>query len=59
MGRNSLPLRSDSDSTVANLLNTAQPMSFPALGDKIFLPPAWPVEWDVSFKFHAGRFLKP
>ena len=39
----------------ANLLNTAQLMAFQTLGDRIFLLPAWPADWDVSFKFHAPK----
>lgn len=39
----------------ANLLNTAQSMAFQTLGDKIFLLPAWPADWDASFKFHAPK----
>jgi len=36
-----------------NLLNTTQSMLLQADGKKIFLFPAWPKEWDVSFKLHA------
>ncbi|MCW1924432.1 DUF5703 domain-containing protein [Luteolibacter arcticus] len=39
----------------ANVLNTAQFMAFQTMGEKIFLLPAWPTDWDVSFKFHAPR----
>jgi hypothetical protein len=37
----------------ANVLNTAQLMAFQTLGDKIFLLPAWPRDWNLSFKFQA------
>ena len=36
-----------------NLLNTTQSMLLQADGKKILLFPAWPKEWDVSFKLHA------
>lgn len=39
----------------ANLLNTAQLMAFQTLDSRIFLLPAWPADWDVSFKFHAPQ----
>ena len=39
----------------ANILNTAQLMAFQTLGDKIFLLPAWPTNWNASFKFHAPK----
>ena len=39
----------------SNILNTAQQMCFQTLGDKMFLLPAWPKDWDVSFKFHAPK----
>jgi hypothetical protein len=39
----------------ANILNTAQLMAFQTLGQKIFLLPAWPRNWNVSFKFHAPQ----
>jgi hypothetical protein len=39
----------------ANILNTAQLMAFQTLGDKIFLLPAWPRDWNCSFKFHAPQ----
>ncbi|HEY1788942.1 MAG TPA: DUF5703 domain-containing protein [Verrucomicrobiae bacterium] len=35
-----------------NLLNTAQLMLLQADGRKILLFPAWPRDWDVSFKLH-------
>ncbi|MCW1925687.1 DUF5703 domain-containing protein [Luteolibacter arcticus] len=38
-----------------NLLDTTQLMAFQTLGDKMFLLPAWPADWDASFKFHAPR----
>ena len=30
-------------------------MLLQSLGDKIVLLPAWPREWDVSFRLHASR----
>jgi len=36
-----------------NLLNTTQSMLLQADGKKIYLFPAWPKEWNVSFKLHA------
>ena len=39
----------------ANILNTAQLMAFQVLGNKIFLLPAWPTNWDVAFKFDAPQ----
>jgi hypothetical protein len=38
-----------------NLLETAQLMLLQAEGRRIFLLPAWPKDWDVSFKLHAPR----
>ena len=37
----------------ANVLNTLQMMAYQVDGDKIHILPAWPNEWNVSFKFHA------
>ena len=37
----------------ANLLNALQTMLLQAYGERIFLFPAWPAEWDVNFKLHA------
>ena len=39
----------------SNILNTAQLMAFQTMGDEMFLLPAWPKDWDVSFKFHAPK----
>jgi hypothetical protein len=36
-----------------NLLNTTHLMLLQCEGDKIRLLPAWPKDWDVSFKLHA------
>lgn len=36
-----------------NILTTLQFMLLQSNGDKIHLLPAWPKEWDVSFKLHA------
>jgi Domain of unknown function (DUF5703) len=36
-----------------NLLETAELMLLQSSGDKILLLPAWPKDWDVSFKLHA------
>ena len=38
-----------------NLMTTIHLMLLQADGDRIFLLPAWPREWDVSFKLHAPR----
>lgn len=37
------------------LLRAFQSMVLQAEGDKLFLLPAWPKDWDVSFKLHAPR----
>jgi hypothetical protein len=37
-----------------NLLNTTYLMLLQSDGDKIRLLPAWPKDWDVSFKLHAS-----
>jgi alpha-L-fucosidase 2 len=37
----------------ANIMLTLQDMLLQADGDKIFLLPAWPKDWDVSFKLRA------
>ncbi len=39
----------------ANILTTLQLMAFQVEGDLIRILPAWPQDWDVSFKFHAPR----
>jgi len=36
-----------------NILNTAQTMLLQCEGKKILLFPAWPKDWNVSFKLHA------
>ncbi len=38
-----------------NLMATTNYMLLQHSGDKILLLPAWPKEWDVSFKLHAPR----
>jgi hypothetical protein len=38
-----------------NLMNTVHLMLLQGNGDRILLLPAWPKEWDVSFKLHAPR----
>jgi hypothetical protein len=38
-----------------NLLETTQLMLLQPVGDKILLLPAWPANWDVSFKLQAPR----
>ena len=38
-----------------NLLETTQFMLLQCDGDKILLLPAWPKNWDVSFKLHAPK----
>jgi len=37
------------------LMKALQSMVLQTDGDKIFLLPAWPKDWDVSFKLHAPR----
>ncbi len=37
------------------LMKTFQAMLLQADGDKIYLLPAWPKDWDVEFKLHAPR----
>jgi hypothetical protein len=39
----------------ANILTTLQLMAFHVDGDQIRILPAWPKNWDVSFKLHAPR----
>lgn len=39
----------------ANILTTLQLMAFQVDGDLIRILPAWPPDWDVSFKLHAPR----
>lgn len=39
----------------SNLLLTTQLMLMQCDGDKISLLPAWPKDWDVSFKLHAPK----
>jgi hypothetical protein len=39
----------------ANLMNLLQLMLLQCDGDRILLLPAWPRNWDVSFKLHAPR----
>jgi hypothetical protein len=36
-------------------MKTAQAMLMQTDGDKIFVLPAWPKDWNVSFKFHAPK----
>ena len=38
-----------------NLMATTHYMLLQHAGDKILLLPAWPKDWDVSFKLHAPR----
>ena len=37
------------------LMNVTHYMLLQSVGEKILLLPAWPKEWDVSFKLHAAR----
>jgi hypothetical protein len=37
----------------SNLMNTLQLMLMQCNGEKILVLPAWPAEWDVSFRLHA------
>lgn len=39
----------------SNLMHVLQTMLLQARGDKVLVLPAWPREWDVSFKLHAPR----
>ena len=39
----------------SNIMLTLQSMVLATAGDKILVLPAWPQEWDVSFKLHAPR----
>ncbi len=39
----------------ANSVNALQSMLLQSDGEKIFLLPAWPEDWDVSFKLHASN----
>ena len=39
----------------AGLMNVTQYMLLQSVGEKILLLPAWPKDWDVSFKLHAAR----
>ena len=39
----------------SNIMLTLQHMVLETAGDKIFVLPAWPKDWDVSFKLHAPR----
>lgn len=38
-----------------NLLDVTQRMLLQPVGDRLLLLPAWPKEWNVSFKLHAPR----
>jgi len=42
----------------ANSVNTLQSMLLQSDGNKIFLLPAWPENWDVSFKLCAAKILR-
>lgn len=39
----------------SNIMLTLQTMVLQSDGDRIYVLPAWPREWDVSFKLHAPR----
>ena len=39
----------------SNIMLTLQQMLMATAGDKIFLLPAWPADWNVNFKLHAPR----
>ena len=39
----------------SNILTTLQFMLLQSEGDKIYLLPAWPKDWNVSFKLHAPK----
>jgi hypothetical protein len=36
-------------------MNVTHYMLLQSVGEKILLLPAWPKDWDVSFKLHASR----
>ena len=38
-----------------NILTSLQCMLIQSVGDKIYLMPAWPKNWNVSFKLHAPK----
>lgn len=40
---------------VGNMMNTMQEMLMHCEGDSIYLFPAWPAQWEVSFKLHAYK----
>lgn len=40
---------------VGNMMNTMQEMLMYCEGDAIYLFPAWPPKWEVSFKLHAFK----
>jgi hypothetical protein len=37
------------------LMKAVQAMILQSEGDKIFLLPAWPSDWDIEFKLHAPK----
>lgn len=39
----------------SNIMLTLQSMVLQTAGDRIYLLPAWPAEWNVAFKLHAPR----
>jgi hypothetical protein len=39
----------------ANIMLTLQDMLLQASGEKIYVLPAWPNDWDVNFKLHAPK----
>ena len=39
----------------ANSVNALQSMLLQSDGEKMFLLPAWPEDWDVSFRLHASN----
>ena len=44
----------DQDHACVNMI-ALQRMAMQTAGDKILLLPAWPKDWDVSFKLHAPK----
>ena len=40
---------------VGNMMNTLQEMLVQCDGDKIYMLPAWPKDWDVNFKVHTFK----
>jgi hypothetical protein len=39
----------------SNIMLTLQNMILQSVGNKIYVLPAWPAKWNVSFKLHAPQ----